>query len=70
MCVCLNYKFLDGENPWFPLQVLFEVKASDINVLMSPLDFASSNLVLLLPVKSEVVSISVNQSSNCEVISI
>ena len=47
-------------------QVLFEVQASDINALMRPFDFASANLVLLLPVKSKVVSISVNQSSNCE----
>ena len=47
-------------------QVLFEVKASDINVLMSPFDFACANVVLLSPVKSEAVSISVNQSSNCE----
>ena len=47
-------------------QVLFDVKASVINVLMSPFDFACANLVLHLPVKSEVVSISVNQSSNSE----
>ena len=47
-------------------QFLFEVKVSDINVLLSPFDFACANLVLLSPVKSEVVSISVNQSSNCE----
>ena len=47
-------------------QALFEVRASDINVHMSPFDFACANLVLLLPVKSEAVSISVNQSSNCE----
>ena len=47
-------------------QVLFEVRASDINVLMSPFDFACANLVLLLPVKSEAVSIFVHQSSNCE----
>ena len=47
-------------------QVLSEVKASDINVLIGPFDFACANLVLLLPVKSEVVLISVNQSSNCE----
>ena len=47
-------------------QVLFEVKASDINVLMSPFDFACANLVLLLPIKSEVVSISIDQSSNGE----
>ena len=47
-------------------QVLLEVRASDINVHMRPFDFACANLVLLLPVKSEMVSISVNQSSNCE----
>ena len=45
-------------------QVLFKVKASDINVLTSPLDFA--NLVLLSCVKSEAVSMSVSRSSNCE----
>ena len=38
-------------------QVLFEVNASDVNVLMRPFDFACANLVLLLPVKSEAVSI-------------
>ena len=47
-------------------QVLFEVKASDINVLMIPVDFACANLVLLFPIKSQVVSMSVNQPSNCE----
>ena len=47
-------------------QVLFKVKASDINVLTSPLDLACANLVLLSPVNSEAVSMSVNQSSNCE----
>ena len=46
-------------------QDLFKVKASDINILKSPFDFACANLVLLLPVKSEVVT-SVSQSSNCE----
>ena len=45
-------------------QVLFKVKASDINVLTSPLDFACANLVLLSPVHSEAVSMSVSQSSN------
>ena len=44
----------------------FEVKASDIKVLVSPFDFACANLVLLSPVKSEAASISVNQSSNLE----
>ena len=47
-------------------QVLFKVKASDINVVTSPLDFACANLVLLSPVNSEAVSMSVSQSSNCE----
>ena len=47
-------------------QVLFKVKASDINVLTSPFDFACANLVLLLPVNSEVVSMSVSQSSHCK----
>ena len=47
-------------------QVLFKVKASDINVLTSPLDFACANLVLLSPVNSEAVSMSVIQFSNCE----
>ena len=46
-------------------KVLFKVKASDINVLMSPFDFACANLVLLSPINSEVVSMSVSQSSNC-----
>ena len=45
-------------------QVLLEVKASDINVLMSPFGFACVNLVLLSPVKSEVALMSINQSSN------
>ena len=47
-------------------QVLFKVKASDINVLTSPLDLACTNLVLLSPVNSEAVSMPVSQSSNCE----
>ena len=47
-------------------QVLFKVKASDINVLTGPLDLACANLVLLSPVNSEAVSMSVSQSSNCE----
>ena len=47
-------------------QVLFKVRASDINVLTSPLDFACANLVLLSPVNSEIVSMSVSQSSNSE----
>ena len=40
--------------------------ASDISVCISPFDLACANLVLLLPFKSEAVSISMNQSSNCE----
>ena len=47
-------------------QVLCQVKASNINVLTSPLDFACANLVLLSPINSEAVSISVSQSSNCK----
>ena len=47
-------------------QVLFRVKASDINILTSPLEFACANLVLLSPVNSEAASMSVSHSSNCE----
>ena len=47
-------------------QVLCEVKASDINVLMSPFDLACASLVVLSPVNSEAVSMSVSQSSYCE----
>ena len=47
-------------------QVLFELSASDISVHISPFDFACVNIVLLLPVKSAAVSMSMNQSSNCE----
>ena len=47
-------------------QVLFELSASDISVHISPFDFACANLVLLLPVQSEAVLISMSQSSNCE----
>ena len=47
-------------------QVLCKVKASNINVLTSPLDFAHASLVLLSPISFEAVSMSVNQSSNCE----
>ena len=47
-------------------QVFCEVKTSDINVLTNPLDFACANLVLLSPVNSEAILISVSQSSNCE----
>ena len=47
-------------------QVFCKVKASNISILTSPLDFACANLVLLSPVNSEAVSISVSQSSNCE----
>ena len=47
-------------------QVYCEVKASDINILTSPFDFDCGNLVLLSPINSEAVSISVSQSSNCE----
>ena len=52
--------------PLISSQVFCKVKASDINVHTSPFDFACANLVLLSPVNSEAVSISVSQSSNCE----
>ena len=47
-------------------QVFCAVKASEIKVLTSTLDFACANLVLLSPVNSEAVSMSVSQSSSCE----
>ena len=47
-------------------QVLFKVKASYINFLTSPFNFACANLVLLSPINSEAVSMSVSQSSSCE----
>ena len=47
-------------------QVFCKVKASDMNILTSPLDIACANLVLLSLVNSEAVSISVSQSSNYE----
>ena len=47
-------------------QVFCAVKAFAISVLTNPLDFACANLVLLLPVNSEAVSMSVRQSSSCE----
>ena len=65
MCECPNCKFLNGGS-LISSQVLFELSASDISVCISPFDFVCANLVLLLPVKSEALSISMNQSSNCE----
>ena len=47
-------------------QVLCKVKASDINVLTSPLDLACASLVLFSPINSEAVSMSDSNSSNCE----
>ena len=47
-------------------QVFCKVKASNINVLTSPLDLACANLVVLSPINCEAVLISVSQSSNCE----
>ena len=47
-------------------QVFSAVKASDIKVLTNPLDFVCAILVLLSPVNSEAVSMSVSQSSSCE----
>ena len=47
-------------------QFFCAVKASDIKVHTSPFDFACASLVLLSPVNSEAVSMSVSQSSSCE----
>ena len=47
-------------------QVFCAVKASDIKVLTNPFNFACAILVLLSPVNSEAVSMSVSQSSSCE----
>ena len=47
-------------------QVLCNVKASNINVLTSPLDLACASFVLLSPINFEAVSMSVSQSSNRE----
>ena len=66
MYECLNYKFLNGWSLLISSQVLFELSASNVSVHINPFDFACANLVLLLLVKSEAVSISMNQSSNCE----
>ena len=56
-------------NRWESLissQVFCAIKASDIKVLTNPFDFACAILVLLSPVNSEAVSMSVSQSSSCE----
>ena len=47
-------------------QVFCAVKVSNIKVLTNPFDFACAILVLLSPVNSEAVSMSVSQSSSCE----
>ena len=60
---CLNYKFLNVVV--ISSQFLSEFIASDISVHIKPFNLACANLVLLLLVKSEVISISINQSSNC-----
>ena len=65
MYECLSLIFLSIES-LISSQVFCKVKASIIYVLTSPFDFACANLILLSPVNSEAVSISVSQSSNCE----
>ena len=55
-----------GRESLISSQVLLELSASDISVHISPFDFAHAYIVLFFPVKSEAVSISMNQSSNCE----
>ena len=47
-------------------KVFCAVKASGIKVLTNPFDFACAILVLLSPINSEAVSMSVSQSSSCE----
>ena len=47
-------------------QLFCAVNALEIKVLTNSHDFTCANLVLLLFVNSEAVSISVNQSSSCE----
>ena len=46
-------------------QLLPDVRASVINIWVSPFDLALANLVLLSVDRSAEISISVNQSSNC-----
>ena len=47
-------------------QVFCAVKVSNIKVLTNHFNFVCAILVLLLPVNSEAVSMSVSQSSSCE----
>ena len=47
-------------------QFFCAVSALEIKILTNPFDFACANLVLLSPVNSEAVSMSVSQSSSCE----
>ena len=47
-------------------QVFCAIKASNIKALTNPFDFACAILVLLSPVNSEAVSMSVSQSSSSE----
>ena len=56
---------MEGVFDLFPILLCLLI-ALVIKVLTKPLDFACANLVLLLLVNSEAVSISVNQSSSCE----
>ena len=48
-------------------QLLSQLSASDIKVWVKPLDFACAHLVQLSCVRSAADSISVSQSSSCEV---
>ena len=64
MNISVWYFQTKGVFNFFP--TLCAANALEIKVLTNPLDFACANLVLLLPVNSEAVSISVNQSSSCE----
>ena len=62
---CLSCIFLSRES-LISSQVLCKVKASDINVLTSPIDLACASLVLLSPINSEANSMFVSEFSNCE----
>ena len=66
MCGCLSCIFFKWRESLISSQVFGKVTSSNISILTSPLDFACASLVLLSPVNSEAVSISLSQSSNCE----
>ena len=60
------FDIFNQREPLISSQFFCAIKASEIKVLTSPFDFACANLVLLSPVNSDAVSMSVSQSSSCE----